>query len=267
MIYKYMHQDRTEFFTNCQLRFTQPRFLNDRAEVRPRLHYDDPAAYIARHVARNSGADTRNEIVIRNGIDRKSARKAQRRAQRGVERDFWANQDKWLKRDLDIFMKHVNIHVGVLSLTRSCNNVLMWAHYSGSGKGYVIGLDESSPFFSPLSNDRGGTGKLTPVDYSADVVEVPILQGALDIPESIFYRKKPAWGYEEELRIIRDPERADASHGDIFLWTVPDAAIKEIILGYDSDVGLNQAASAFCSAKSIPLRRAAIDSDNDVKVS
>jgi len=47
----------------------------------------------------------------------------------------------WLKRHLDEFQEDKKRRYAVLSLSRTNNNLLMWAHYCDCHRGFVIGFE------------------------------------------------------------------------------------------------------------------------------
>jgi len=122
---------------------------------------------------------------------------------------------------------------GVLSLTETHDNLLMWAHYSGQHTGMVIEFDETHSTFNALRSQTGGLRSRNKVIYSET-------RPVRAIPEDISFTdimltKSAEWKYENEFRIARELNDAQriisASPYDICLFDMPAAAIRRIILG------------------------------------
>lgn len=80
---------------------------------------------------------------------------------------------------------------GVLSLSRSPTNILMWAHYSGELSGFVLGLNKNSSYLG------GGNNPPLAVNYSS----VRSTENGLEQRNLI--EKPIQWAYEEEVRAFR----------------------------------------------------------------
>lgn len=94
--------------------------------------------------------------------------------------------------------------IGVLSLSRSCNDILMWSHYAKDHKGFVVGFhykDFDSPSYDV------GIANLFPheVEYIEDrpVFNFAKSNGIIDC----LLVKSKQWGYEQEERAFTTDER------------------------------------------------------------
>jgi hypothetical protein len=105
--------------------------------------------------------------------------------------------------------------MGVLCLTESADNHLMWVNYARNHTGFVVGFDATSAFF-----EEGGR-ELRKVNYQA---RPPFFAEADE--NSCFY-KSPEWRYEEEWRCIRRFGK-DERRIVTFEWPM----VKEIIFGH-----------------------------------
>ncbi|MGY6036649.1 DUF2971 domain-containing protein [Aeromonas sp. AE23HZ002T15] len=91
--------------------------------------------------------------------------------------------------------------VGVLSLSKTYNNILMWSHYAEYHKGFVVGfryemkelIDTNSPSELPV----------LPVDYSNKRKEFNYFvdEDGYDIVGALLTKSKD-WKYEEEVRVL-----------------------------------------------------------------
>lgn len=138
----------------------------------------------------------------------------------------------------DMVMRVANRNVGILSLTDDPFNELMWAHYAGNHKGFVIGLDSESTFFRPKPGEPRMCGELMNVLYTDTTPVVYVEPGKLDIPKELFFVKTTKWAYEREWRMIKYLPMADEilenDGKEIHLFEVPVDAVKELYIGTDA---------------------------------
>ena len=156
-------------------------------------------------------------------------------------------------------------NTGILSLTRTATNALMWAHYANQHRGMVIGVDvvaagltdearnlvpaqygsviyvsrrSSQPFVvQPATNlAAGATHRFSPEHY--------------EHLQRLFLHKPLCWSYEEEVRVVKCLEGLGAAGGQTAsgrfnavevegrsrqLLILPDAAIREVHIGFRAD--------------------------------
>lgn len=126
-----------------------------------------------------------------------------------------------LKRVLD----ELRDTVAVLSLTRTANNPLMWAHYGQDHSGFVVGYDVSDDFLSSQDYNlipvTAGDVVYTNTKSShilnpqiMDRIQNIYLSGMGDgqqlrdpetiaLARKIFLTKHASWVYEEEVRVVK----------------------------------------------------------------
>ncbi|MBU0656003.1 MAG: DUF2971 domain-containing protein [Gammaproteobacteria bacterium] len=153
---------------------------------------------------------------------------------------------------------------GVLSLTRQPLNALMWSHYGDSHQGIVIGIDVDMAGLSDMASC------IIPSQYGEVIYtatkphkDMPIISSEelMDIGDSIkfdpntynlvkraFLYKSLEWGYEEEVRIVKNISalpfsyhfsegrhdnwrKINISGRPLYLLDIPVEAIKEVYLG------------------------------------
>jgi hypothetical protein len=156
-------------------------------------------------------------------------------------------------------------NTGILSLTRTPVNALMWAHYAEKHQGLVIGIDAVAAGFTDEESN------LIPAQYGS-VVYVsrretgdfiskalkPIAVGAThhfppdhyEKLQRIFLHKPLYWSYEEEVRVVKSLDgikgeaaetpsgrfEVDKSSGrDLYLYALPPGSIRELYVGIRSD--------------------------------
>ncbi len=78
----------------------------------------------------------------------------------------------------------------ICSLSASCADIAMWAHYGGSQKGVVIEIDLASR-----------KAELLEVEYVDDLVTVEDAEKGVPL-KTILGRKDRRWSYEQEYRLV-----------------------------------------------------------------
>lgn len=155
-------------------------------------------------------------------------------------------------------------HYGVLSLTRQPLNPLMWAHYGDEHQGVVIGIDVK---LAGLSDEDtciipSQYGEMIysatkphsdlPTPSSKELMSIgngiKFNSNAFNLVKRAFLYKSIEWGYEEEVRVVKDISKLPFSYhsGDgrsafwnkisvsgrpLYCLDIPISAIKEIYLG------------------------------------
>jgi len=88
--------------------------------------------------------------------------------------------------------------IGVLCLTSSWDDLLMWAHYAQNHTGICVGFDSG---FDPYSTAQ-------PVCYQEDralVAPLHTVSREQRLVENVLFVKSPHWQYESEWRCIKRP--------------------------------------------------------------
>lgn len=157
---------------------------------------------------------------IQKEIDSNSGRMQIGETFQGVRRD-----SKKLAQNPSLFTEQF----GVLSLTDKPDNLLMWAHYAASHRGFVIELESKHPFFSFPANPTHSA--LRKVDY-VERRNVSTLISEGDNPYRAFFLKSNYWSYESEWRLVRALQDADRKlEGNIYLFELPEMCVSRVILG------------------------------------
>lgn len=107
------------------------------------------------------------------------------------------------KFSFDAYMLRGNLllDTGVICLTRTDTNYLMWSHYASSHSGFCIGFDDA---IVEALDDRH-TALNGDVEYVKSPPEVNFYTADVyDIVRAIFLHKGESWKYEEEFRIISE---------------------------------------------------------------
>ncbi len=129
----------------------------------------------------------------------------------------------------------------ILSLTRTPDNMVMWAHYASNSQGLCIGIDWVKANLLNASAFRSRRA-MRSVTLSVDYEDHPF-QSRFQRPDNpVHYalgRKHTDWAYEREVRVLRhatDFECYSTEHRDkVGLLPLPPEAVTEIVLGSNPD--------------------------------
>ena len=245
IFYKYVTAERINILQNRLIRFTQPNALNDPFEARLNFHATKEG--FAREFANAIRQDSRTwedcQRETQTSLDQQAFANK-------VERDF--NYAEQLYRNLgwdpplsdlleksyglkDKLYKEVYNHVGILSLSETRDNLLMWAHYAEGHTGFVLMLDGTHDFFkgNNLSSETAkGFAKPEPVQYRLERPRTPIEAPPLEI----LLIKSSDWKHEKEWRYLKHLKDADewckdANNLNAGLFLLPSKCIMGVILG------------------------------------
>lgn len=180
--YKYLPFGKDKLSLNVikegTIKFTCPLDFNDPFDCQP-------VPYIDKHVKKKEYFKwAENQMAHLSPANRsQEMNKLYRRLSRGV-----------LSGDI----LNINLRtMGVLSLSRTCNDILMWSHYAENHKGFVVGFHYQSSYESSFEK---GIAHLLPyrVAYEKD-------RPVFNFSEShelmkCMLVKSPQWEYEQEER-------------------------------------------------------------------
>ena len=160
--------------------------------------------------------------------------------------------------------------IGIYSLSKRPDSVLMWSHYGKNHNGFVVGFDSEHPFFGRHRSHQY-IDVLSEVIYSRNRIEVDVANPKNNKAEDtnkILITKNIEWEYEKEYRLIRKLDEAAAmgypiSKPPIFLFKIPCECIKSVIFGIDcSQETKSEIINLICSkdlSKRIKLYQALMD--------
>jgi len=259
-VYKYVTSDRVDILINSHIRFTQPGAFNDPFESYPNFK-SIITNELAEETIKNYNQDDSNiEKLIKEQYEKESLNK------KGISYDIFRNN---LKETLDnampfledfykdlmvmqkpsykskiteMLLSSINKEIGILSLTETRDNLLMWAHYTHNHTGFVIEFNDGHSFFDQRTNDDEIRGKLMKVRYSIKRPEVTLYDPNLSNEEQkdlwirdIFWVKSKHWEYEQEWRMIltlRDCNNViNSDPMNIHLFPIPKECINCIVIG------------------------------------
>lgn len=236
-LYKYFHPDRTDVLQNETIRFSSPKVLNDPFELKP---------YIS-EIAPKSELESGFELNLPELLSEKYA--ALSRPER--RRVSWEQFQVIAKAQLPVAYIHLKDTsdqmlavlqssmentfekmIGILCLTESPDNLLMWAHYAHSHQGFVVEFDTDHPFFDQRLHLEDDFRCLRKVIYSEKRPSF-VLSNLKDFTP--FLTKGLEWSYETEWRMMLHLESASTVHGEgpaaVHLFNFPKSSIRRVILG------------------------------------
>ncbi len=233
MFYKYLGPERINVLDGLKIRFTQPVSLNDPFEssrlidisprIAPLLDSIDPEL---------------DEIWARTSEEEKTPENLKAL----MDLKISTRDNIRLETSPHVFgksfMETCGSRIGVLSLSRNFDNLLMWNNYAKEHTGFVIGFNPGHDFFR-CPTFSGEPSQPRNVYYTSQ--RTVISEHDSDLFYSQLLCEKPIeWAYEEEVRIFRLLTQESISPENtltppVHLFEIPKDAIKSIYVGANSD--------------------------------
>ncbi len=226
VLFKYCPPERIDILTNETIRFTPPNEFNDPFELRPRLP-DATPEYIASWL----NPAKQRAFVFAPPDPQISWQEFNRRlGDKGRPESDIAKQDfeKVQRKFVDAVQKDVSLVLGILSLSETKKNLLMWAHYCQRHTGFVLEFDTDHAFFHPRSH-------LIKVDYRP---ERPVFRPSPPDHKDFIHTvqtKSKDWEHESEWRLMRFGQELAASANvdakTTHLMPLPIASVRAVYVG------------------------------------
>lgn len=217
VLYRYCRPERIDVLTSGQIGFQSVGLLNDPFENQPvfvRSRRFEQAFTenwpVVQHIRRNYLGGTFREIRRALGADL--------HARVGLYFQKKYAQAAWVQ----LYLRGL----GVLCLSETRDNLLMWAHYAGAHEGFIIGLRSNARVLT-----EGNVG-LKPVRYSSIRLRQRLFENFL-LGELVL-RKGTQWAYEREWRAVRYWPKDDVKfdkRGCVPLYRLPARDVAEVIVG------------------------------------
>ena len=219
ILYKYLPPERVDVLRDRRIRLTQPAEFNDPFDCSPSFTTLDATGVSVDDVGAACGPGGDKGCLD---------------AQLHVLQTIMRLQDHQA--------------VGVLSLAERPDNVLMWAHYGRSHRGFVIGFDTRNPFFMEDAHlAKVGYARARPsrsYDFTGHLGQsVTVLGPAGDrtkLDDDWLFTKSCDWKYEREWRLIKSLSSPTTSACSVIartnalpihLFPFPESAVTAVILG------------------------------------
>jgi hypothetical protein len=237
LLYKYVSIAGLRRILQGPIRFTQPSAFNDPFELLPEII--TPLDEQERHI--NLSFDIRAVRQLPPGEPTSPIP------------DGCGTSDA-MSRDI---VQQLNQKIGILSLSRERDSILMWSHYADQYAGAVVAFDASHEFLADQVE----------VEYRVTRPRrhVNSYLCGTPVPISELCAKSVHWSYEREVRVVRllsectKSEGADSRGYPIFVRPIPLEAIKSVILGERTPVGQQREIFGRIMETNITLSLAAVD--------
>ncbi|MEZ8384971.1 DUF2971 domain-containing protein [Vibrio splendidus] len=178
-IYKYL-PPREDFFDNFLLRASNKDSLNDPFEMNPSINcLEDICLKEPYGIFRPCNSDDLNQFLESIPIEER-----------------WESIGHVFCRGL-----------GIISLTETKDNLLMWSHYAQEHRGIVVEFDFHHPFFSESYRTlmSPNLGRASRVLYRKERLSKLNNDDFMEI----FFHKSDEWDYEKEVRLLLPFEKSD----------------------------------------------------------
>ena len=229
-------------FIDQEIRFTQPRALNDPLEFNPTMRFDQP--------------DANYQYYEFNGLIFPSI-------------EFFFR--------VQIIESQINSY-GILSLTKIPNSFDMWSHYANGHKGFVLEFKEDFWHLPCMKSEKGDERSFGEVEYVEDyAINLDALVGSgTDIPvdlllKELFFKKTSRWSNEREYRLVRPltdspdykPPEIRYPYTDVGVYLLPfdRECISSVILGAAMTTANKQLIIKCCEKYNIPISQALLIRD------
>jgi hypothetical protein len=236
-LFKYLHPDRTDVLLGQSIRFSSPVVLNDPFELKPHFAALASPEHMEAHITRVLPELMREELEklpseVRALISVEALHGILLRQLPEATRNIQGMAELLMPKLQEVMARKFEELIGILCLSESAENLLMWAHYADSHRGFVIEFDERSPFFDRRVNPDDEFRHLRKVTYSPKRPSLTLADVEDFAP---FMTKGTDWQYEAEWRMIVPLDTASTVIGEgphaVHLFEFPAQAITSVVLG------------------------------------
>ena len=236
-LFKYLHPDRTDVLEKAKIRYSSPKVLNDPFEIKPHLTGITPSNLLISNIDLQISKMIVDEYEklpkeIRRKISIQQLESTMRNNMGDLKNQIALSHVHILPAIQNKMEEKFNELMGILCLTESPKNLLMWAHYADSHQGFVIEFDSTNPYFDRRYSSEDDFRILKKVIYSDTRPNIDVAEITNIDP---FLTKSDEWRYEEEWRIMDSLENASEIYGNdenaIHLYNFPRSLIKTVIFG------------------------------------
>ncbi len=229
-LYKHITSERIEDILAGKIRFTQPGAFNDPFEM-PAFKLKEAELVLSGLLSQTS--DILNQAMSNPSSPPPAAfRLPLTYLERNPSGKAAAVNSREEAESIMEKIKSIDKKFGILSLTSTEDNLLMWAHYSNEHKGAVIEIDIDDQAFQ-----RREFQVARAVHYTFRRPQLPLNEEVL---MQHFFAKSSEWAYEQEFRIVRhldacmEVKLRDAKF-PVYLFDLPNHCIKRLIFGVRFD--------------------------------
>lgn len=219
------------------IRFSSPAVLNDPFELKPHLAALASPAHLEANITRVFPELVREELAklpeeVQALIPVETLHEILFRQLPEARRNIQGMAEVLMPKLQAVMAHKLEDLIGILCLSESAENLLMWAHYADSHRGFVIEFDERSPFFDCRVSSKDELRYLRKVSYSPTRPSLTLA----DVDDfAPFMTKGTDWKYESEWRMIVPLDTASKIIGEgphaVHLFEFPAQAITSVVLG------------------------------------
>lgn len=231
-VYKYVTADRaTAVLENLQIRFSQASVLNDPTELKPRFKGIATESDLKRLMT-NRLREKYPAIMER--VERSLPGKVAEQLIDEVMTKGAAQAEALLPQSAVKIYDSLDKNFGVLSLSETPTDSLLWGYYGDGGYGFLIQFDPRHKWFWAQQGAKDDFRHLRRVVY---VSERPPKYMVETNENDALYTKGIEWEHEKEWRIIRNFNDAalkvspDQYGKDILLFAIPPDCIRGVVIG------------------------------------
>lgn len=236
ILYKYLSPVRISCIQKQLIRFTQYGDFNDPFELNPNINKlaeeDEIRALVGRDFVKLVEEEYHKNPLISAFISKDSFINLAITQEESIKKLVVGIEPYFVKLLPGILQKTANSLLGALSLSEVCDHELMWSHYAGEHKGYIIGFDSAHPFFNQKKSARDELRHLRKIEYRE---KPPVINLMNTNASELFFMKSSKWVYEAEWRMLLPlsdaNEVVEKNPYPIHLFEFPPEAINRIILG------------------------------------
>lgn len=237
-LFKYLHPDRTDVLRSCSIRFSSAQVLNDPFELKPHLALSPPSV-------RESEFDKWLQNIedwypklpqeCRDVVPDVEALKARLQGKRDLYVPRMEEvETKYLRMAREEFSTLTQEDIGILCLSESATNLLMWAHYADAHRGFVLEFDSTSAFFDQRLTPRAVYRYIRKVEYQDERPSTTLRDTEFNL-NTLYLRKGRDWSYEAEWRMVLMLSQACEVIGEgpaaVHLFRFPCASVRKVIIG------------------------------------
>jgi len=235
-VYKYLAADRTAtVLGKLQIRFSQASVLNDATELKPPFKGIATLADVKRLMTdrlrqKFPGLIERIESSLPSDVARQLIDDVMSKGAIQADADLPQNAKK--------IYDSLDNNFGLLSLSESPTNTLLWGYYGDGGRGFLIHFNPSHKWFWAQQEANDDFRHLRRVVYVSE--RSPRYLAETNATDAL-YTKGLEWEHEKEWRIIRNFKDAivklgpDAYGKDVLLFAIPPDCIQSVVIGYRAE--------------------------------
>lgn len=236
-LYKYCHPDRLDVLRDGLIRFSSPMVLNDPFESKPHIPDSVTRTYLEANFEELFLKTVADEYFKLPEVARRTFSLDEAVAKCQIQKpaafskisEFSTNFSTKFQ---SVFAKAMEEKIGVLCLTESSENLLMWAHYADSHQGFVIEFDTDHSFFDQRVGRDDEFRHLRRVGYCDKRPALAFGETDDFLP---LITKSTDWRYEMEWRMMLPLSNATVIKGEgptaIHLFEYPRETIKSVTFG------------------------------------